>query len=419
MKHLIDTQASDVYDKETHDRLAKAAFDWCESVATKFDSTVAVSAPLHNNAGSSTPVDDAGDISRCPTVPHFNLVDMPADDASAAVPVPAPPFPSAVPVHKTKCLPIPVPGKFIATYKPGGKTPEGKLTFIVSIPWDEHLFYHKAKISLYIPALAKVVSTSLGKKPSSGIVSVGLTLPDSIGTDSFELGGVAITSGPKTDTQKLLAPICNLTLPAGGVSSAGNLVAPVCNVGLPVATAVPLSSVVETTLANASAAICAAAAIRPIVVATAVNISSKRKAPAKTPENLPKRKKAVVPLPPAAVVSMSRSGRVVRAASKFGSNRENETRASEWHSVPTSSRPEFDPNLEMHVPDFAAVGVSILATGLLAGVRMQFRATVVKIRPQFPRIVVRYVSTMEGISLPIALPEVNTAYLTAAEISMP
>ena len=74
-------------------------------------------------------------------------------------------------VHKTKCLPIPVPGKFIATYKPGVKTPEGKLTFIVSIPWDEHLFYHKAKISLYIPALAKVVSTSLGKKPSSGIVS--------------------------------------------------------------------------------------------------------------------------------------------------------------------------------------------------------------------------------------------------------
>ena len=33
MKHLIDTQSSDVYDRETHDRLAKAAFDWCESVA--------------------------------------------------------------------------------------------------------------------------------------------------------------------------------------------------------------------------------------------------------------------------------------------------------------------------------------------------------------------------------------------------
>ena len=24
---------SDVYDRETHDRLAKAAFDWCEAVA--------------------------------------------------------------------------------------------------------------------------------------------------------------------------------------------------------------------------------------------------------------------------------------------------------------------------------------------------------------------------------------------------
>ena len=52
MKHLIDTQSSDVYDRETHDRLAKAAFDWCESVAKSFDTPAPNGAPPPSGSSS-------------------------------------------------------------------------------------------------------------------------------------------------------------------------------------------------------------------------------------------------------------------------------------------------------------------------------------------------------------------------------
>ena len=38
MKHSVETQGSDVYDKATHDRLNKAAFEWCEQFASRFES---------------------------------------------------------------------------------------------------------------------------------------------------------------------------------------------------------------------------------------------------------------------------------------------------------------------------------------------------------------------------------------------
>ena len=37
MKHSIDTQASDVYDKKTHEKQTRAAFEFCERVAVEFD----------------------------------------------------------------------------------------------------------------------------------------------------------------------------------------------------------------------------------------------------------------------------------------------------------------------------------------------------------------------------------------------
>ena len=37
MKHSVATQGSNVYDAKTHDRLNKAAFDWCASFAAKFE----------------------------------------------------------------------------------------------------------------------------------------------------------------------------------------------------------------------------------------------------------------------------------------------------------------------------------------------------------------------------------------------
>ena len=53
--------------------------------------------------------------------------------------------------------------------------------------------------------------------------------------------------------------------------------------------------------------------------------------------------------------------------------------------------------------------------GLHAGSRKRFRAEVVSLRTQFPRIVVKYISTEDGITAPIALPEMK-AYLCAADV---
>ena len=42
---------------------------------------------------------------------------------------------------------------------------------------------------------------------------------------------------------------------------------------------------------------------------------------------------------------------------------------------------------------------------------------VVSHRTQFPRIVVKYVSTEDNTTTPIALPEMRTAYVTMADIA--
>ena len=54
--------------------------------------------------------------------------------------------------------------------------------------------------------------------------------------------------------------------------------------------------------------------------------------------------------------------------------------------------------------------------GLHAGTRKRFKAEVVKLRPQFPRIVVKYTATEDDNTAVIALPEMRTAYLTMADV---
>ena len=74
-------------------------------------------------------------------------------------------------------------------------------------------------------------------------------------------------------------------------------------------------------------------------------------------------------------------------------------------------------SVETDIPDFAAVGAEVWAYGLHAGVRKRFKAEVVKHRKQFPRLVVRFTSTEDGVTAPIALPEMKTAYLHAADVA--
>ena len=54
--------------------------------------------------------------------------------------------------------------------------------------------------------------------------------------------------------------------------------------------------------------------------------------------------------------------------------------------------------------------------GLHAGSRKRFKAEVLSLRLQFPRIVVKYIATEEGETAAIALPEMRTAYLHAADV---
>jgi len=51
------------------------------------------------------------------------------------------------------------------------------------------------------------------------------------------------------------------------------------------------------------------------------------------------------------------------------------------------------------------------------GTRKRFRAVVTKIRPQFPRLVVKYTATEEGGTHRLELPDPITAYLHAADVS--
>ena len=47
--------------------------------------------------------------------------------------------------------------------------------------------------------------------------------------------------------------------------------------------------------------------------------------------------------------------------------------------------------------------------GLFGGVRLPFRARVVELRKQFPRIVIEYTATLDGVTARHALPEMKTA----------
>ena len=68
------------------------------------------------------------------------------------------------------------------------------------------------------------------------------------------------------------------------------------------------------------------------------------------------------------------------------------------------------------MPTFALPGATVLAMGLHAGVRKRFKATVLKLRRQFPRIVVKYIEDESGGSHALQLPDPRTAYLTMADV---
>ena len=70
----------------------------------------------------------------------------------------------------------------------------------------------------------------------------------------------------------------------------------------------------------------------------------------------------------------------------------------------------------MGVPAYALPGEQVWAMGLHAGTRRRFKAEVIGLRKQFPRIVVKYIATEDDNTNAIALPEMRTAYLMMADV---
>jgi len=333
---------------------------------------------------------------------------------AAAAPMPSP---------RPKPLPIAVPGTFLATHKPAsGKSPQNSVLFSVDIPWDNERFYPRAKLSLHVPPVAKMIQTTLpAQKPSNGVLSVTLTLPKSIGTQPFHVGQLAVLSGPKPTTPQRRVPQPVLVPVSAAPPVAQSM--PLQMQGLPVAAPAPLQSVVRSTLASADAASAAAAvAVRSRAAVIAMPLAaaqippkragSRKAARAPKPTAAAPKRKAAAPAaapaprnvrsrpaaaaapaaPPAAAPvqqqQTSRFGRLVKSADKFGTRGEMDGAASSFMSTPVPRRAMPDVSVETSVPAWANPGSPILfAWGLHAGTRKRFRAKVLKLRPQYPRIV--------------------------------
>ena len=115
----------------------------------------------------------------------------------------------------------------------------------------------------------------------------------------------------------------------------------------------------------------------------------------------------------------SRSGRAVKAATRFGDKGELEGAARSFPPTPVQSKPIVSLAVESSVPGFCLPGNFVWATGLLGGVKQHlgFKASVVKLRTRYPRIHVRYLADRAGNTAWINLPEMREAYLMADAIA--
>ena len=431
---------------------ASALCHRCEAVAKRFDAPDANGPTPAAANGAGTSGTSAGDAAGTADAAAPAAAEEAAGEAApvaaevataaagpsqaAALPVAAiVPTPAAQP--RPKPLPIAVGGSFTAVHKPSAKTAQGKEQFVVTIPWDDAKMYHKAKLAMFVPKIMKAITTTLPQRPRDDTLSITLTLPSSVGTESFTLGAVSIISGPKPPPPVTMPPAAPQPIapPVAPPAAPQPVVQPAAP--MPIVAAVPIQAAVQSTLAHAAAVTAAAAAVaptsaRPAVVAVAVSKAkpaakpressaqpkraskAAKRAPAKPrkPAKSSKRARDTTPAP----APSSRSGRSLKAAAKFGDNGEMAGPASKYRSATTASKPLPPASVEWEVPAWAQPGAQIFAWGLHAGVRKRFHATVIKLRTSFPRIVVRYDSTEAGGTSAIELPELRSAYLTKSDI---
>ena len=110
------------------------------------------------------------------------------------------------------------------------------------------------------------------------------------------------------------------------------------------------------------------------------------------------------------------SNRASRKRVRFGESGELDGAASSFCSAPMARKASVSPSDEMGVPAYAMPGEIVYAMGLHAGTRKRFKAKVMKLRKQFPRIVVKYIEDESGGTHPLQLPDPSIAYLTASDV---
>jgi hypothetical protein len=90
--------------------------------------------------------------------------------------------------------------------------------------------------------------------------------------------------------------------------------------------------------------------------------------------------------PPAAEIEPPvRPGRERKRKVRFGDSGELDGAARSWRTAAPPPKAAVDPSVDMGVPAYAMPGEEVFAMGLHAGTRKRFKATVLKLRKQFPR----------------------------------
>ena len=91
--------------------------------------------------------------------------------------------------------------------------------------------------------------------------------------------------------------------------------------------------------------------------------------------------------------------------------------ARAFKSAAATQKAAVDVSEEVGVPGFCMPGEEVYAMGLFAGSRMKFRAKVLRLRQQWPRIVIEYTATADGEGTHRhELPEMITAYVWGRDV---
>ena len=123
----------------------------------------------------------------------------------------------------------------------------------------------------------------------------------------------------------------------------------------------------------------------------------------------------VVVAPPPVAPALRSSGRERKRKQIYGANGELNYKASAFRSAPPLRKKSVSLDDETGVPNWAMPPNELWAKGFHAGKHAWFKAHVVKLRTQFPRIHVAFDSDEHGNTHALALPELS-AYIHAADV---